>query len=342
MAPTATKKTEPAKGAPTAVAEQEQAAPAPQQGLAQTGPNQMQGPTPSRVPVQMGIAPKTLEEGWRLATMLAKSELVPKNFRNKPEDILVAIQMGMELGLPPLQSLASIAVINGRASIWGDGFIALIMSSPLYEDHDEYYEVEGKRADGLTVADLAKDSTTAICTFHRRGKSTPVTRRFSIGQAKKAGLIGKEGPWSTYPDRMLAMRARGFAGRDAFPDLLRGITTAEEAHDLPPAGEVIEPPREVRRLSETKATEPVATSAPNPAPTPAADTIAVGPIGVKAVQQFMGAGYVLITDAGEQIEIGSDADALELDKFVATNHKVRLVCERQGAGLKLQSFAIAD
>lgn len=197
------------------------------------------GLTPGRsfVPVQLGVAPHSLEEGWRLAQVMAKSSLVPKDFQNKPEDVLVAIQLGIEIGLAPMQSLQSIAVINGRPSVWGDGFLALIMSSAAYQDHDEYYEVDGKRVDGLTAADLTKETTAAVCTFQRKNKATATTQKFTIAMAKKAGLIGKTGPWGTYPDRMLKMRARSWAGRDAFPDVLRGITTAEEAMDIPPQPE---------------------------------------------------------------------------------------------------------
>lgn len=205
-----------------------------------------------KVPVRLGIAPTTLDEGWRLAGMFAKSELVPKNFRGKPEDILVCIQYGLEIGLPPMAALSSIAVINGRASLWGDGFIAVLMSSPLYEDHDEYYEVGGVRKDRLSADDLKQDATLAVCTFWRHGKKTPVTRTFSIAQAKKAGLWGKAGPWTEYGDRMLSMRARGFAGRDAFPDLLRGIKTAEEVMDTP---------IEESRAIDTTAVPPLAASA---------------------------------------------------------------------------------
>jgi hypothetical protein len=198
--------------------------------------------------VRIGVSPTSLDEGWRLATMMAKSELVPKSFRNHPEDVLVAIQLGTEIGLAPMQALQSIAVINGRPSIWGDGFLALIMASPLYRDHDEYYEVDGQRVDGLNADALKQDTTTAVCTFYRRGKAEPVTRRFTVAQAKKAQLLGKDGPWQTYPDRMLLMRARSWAGRDCFPDLLRGIRTAEEALDESTATTRV---RQVTRISET-------------------------------------------------------------------------------------------
>lgn len=187
----------------------------------------------AKTPVRLGIAPTSLDEGWRLAQLMAQSELVPKNFRGNPADVLVAIELGMEIGLPPMQALQSIAVINGKPGIYGDGFLAVIMSSPAYQDHDEYYEVGGQRCDGLVADDLKLDNTTAVCAFWRKGKALPVTRRFTIAQAKKADLLGKTGPWQTYPDRMLLMRARGFAGRDAFPDILRGIKTTEELMDTP-------------------------------------------------------------------------------------------------------------
>jgi hypothetical protein len=205
---------------------------------------------PSKTPARIGVAPTTLDEGWRLAQMMAKSDLVPKSFRGKPEDVLVAIQLGTEIGFAPMQALQSIAVINGRPSVWGDGFLALIMGSALYRDHDESYEVDGQRVEGLSAEALKKDTTAAVCTFWRRGKPEPVTRRFTVGQAKKAQLLGKDGPWQAYPDRMLLMRARSWAGRDCFPDLLRGIRTAEEALD---ERETIDVPivREVKRVSET-------------------------------------------------------------------------------------------
>lgn len=227
-----------------------------------------------KVPVRLGVAPTNLEEGYRLAKLFAESELVPKNFRGKPADVLVAIQLGIEVGLPPMQALQSIAVVNGRPTIWGDGLLALCMASPVYRDHDEYYEVDGERRDGLTAEDLLKPTTCAVCMFKRKGKDTPVIRQFTVAQARIAGLLGakvgagKDGPWQTYPDRMLAMRARGFAARDAFPDVLRGIISAEEAHDLPDEQAPTTPPQ-VRRLSAV--VPPAAASDPDPARAPCDD-----------------------------------------------------------------------
>jgi len=165
---------------------------------------------------QFSLTPQSLDEALRFADMLSKSSIVPKDYQGNPGNVIVAIQWGAELGLPPLQAMQNIAVINGRPSIWGDAVLAII------------------RASGLLVSiteDLRDDGAT--CTVQRRGED-PVARSFTVEDAKKAGLWGKQGPWQQYPRRMLQMRARGYALRDVFPDVLRGVYVAEEAQDLPP------------------------------------------------------------------------------------------------------------
>jgi len=67
----------------------------------------------------------------------------------------------------------------------------------------------------------------------RKDDPNPVLGQFSMADAARAGLKGKSGPWQQYPQRMLQMRARGFALRDAFPDVLRGLISAEVAMDIP-------------------------------------------------------------------------------------------------------------
>lgn len=161
------------------------------------------------------LAPKDLDEALRFADMLASSVLVPKDYVGKPGNCLVAIQWGMELGLQPMQAMQSIAVINGRPSLWGDAMLGLVKSHPEFEWIKEEC-----------------DGNVATCTIKRRGEPE-VIQVFTMEDAKRAGLTGKQGPWTQYPKRMLQMRARGFALRDAFPDALRGLISSEEARDLP-------------------------------------------------------------------------------------------------------------
>jgi len=174
-----------------------------------------------------GLALHSVDDAMRFGRMLAASEFAPKDFRGKPESCVLAIQHGSEIGLGPMQSIQSIAVINGRPSIWGDAALALVMASPVCEFVRERIEGDG-------------DQAVAICEAKRRGYPSTTASRFSVADAKKAGLWGKSGPWTQYPRRMLQLRARGFALRDAFPDVLKGLVTAEEATDYAVAASVDE------------------------------------------------------------------------------------------------------
>lgn len=312
--------------------------------------------TPARVPVRAGIAglvPTTIDEMWRLAQYASAAEIVPKDFRNKPHNTLIAMEHGLECGVPWMQAIQNTAVINGRPGFYGDLFLAVIMMHPDYVKHDEHYLVKGDRREYLTAADWKDDETAAICTFWRRGKDTPTTRRFSVGQAKKANLLGKAGPWTEYPDRQLSMRARAFAGRDSFPDALKGMSRpAEELRDLPPEdpafAETPRPVADVRRMSETPAADLHAFGIDRTDATRGAGasmpptTVPVGPLAVVDVQPFLGGFTIRLAD-GTVLDATEAADAAELEKVKGSGHAFLFRCERRDDGnLQLQSFAIAD
>lgn len=169
---------------------------------------------------RQSFEPTNLQEAIKFSEMIADSELAPPNFKGKPANVLVALQLGRELNVPPLQALQGIAVINQRAVIFGDLMWALVTTHPAFEDALE------------EITD-----TQAKVTLKRRGRS-PVTVTFTQADAQKAGLWGKAGPWTQYPKRQMQWRARTFAARDLFPDALKGMISAEEAQDYP--GETIE------------------------------------------------------------------------------------------------------
>jgi hypothetical protein len=165
------------------------------------------------------IAPTTFDEAVRFAELVAKSAFCPKEYRGKPGDILVAVEMGAEVGFRPMQALQSISVINGRPAIYGDGALGLVRATGELEDFDEHFDSEG-------------EDLTAICMTKRRNERSPVTRRFSVAMAKRARLWGKQGPWTEYPQRMLQMRARSWTLRDGWADVLRGLHIWEEVQDI--------------------------------------------------------------------------------------------------------------
>lgn len=162
------------------------------------------------------LQPKTFEEAMQFAKLMAESQLVPTWFKGKPGDVLIAVQMGAEIDLAPMQAIQNIAVINGKPSIYGDLGKALMTRS-------------GCRIEESDVEEIRKTNI-ARCTITRKdGRKT--TRTFSLDDAKTAGLWGKQGPWTNYPYRQMAWRAFWFAARDAAADLLKGLAGAEEVGD---------------------------------------------------------------------------------------------------------------
>ena len=163
------------------------------------------------------LEPTNLTEAMDFAKVIAQSPMVPDAYRNQPANVLVAVQWGYELGLAPMQALQNISVINGKPSIWGDSMLALVKAHPAFRGIKEYM-----------------DGEVAVCIVKRAlpdGEIEETKKTFSMSEAKHAKLTGKAGAWQNYPNRMLQLRARGFALRDSFPDAIKGLITVEEARD---------------------------------------------------------------------------------------------------------------
>jgi len=171
----------------------------------------------------MNLVPTTFESAMQIAVALAKSSMVPNAYRGKPEDVFAAMEMGSRLGFGPMQSVQNISNINGRPSVFGDGFMAVIRGFPDFAGCDE------------DNAAKAEKQGFGRCKLRRRmtdGSIQEVEETVTVEMAKKAGWWGKQGPWSSTPGRMLQWRARSWAGRGLFPDRLCGLTSAEEAADI--------------------------------------------------------------------------------------------------------------
>lgn len=164
------------------------------------------------------FSPALFQHYQKVAETLADSSVIPQSYIGKPQNVFVAIAMGYQLGFPVEQSLQDIAVINGRPCLWGDGLLSLALNHPECVSIDE-------------EPILSKTETIGYrCTVVRKGHK-PHVQEFTLQDANKAGLLGKAGPWKTYPTRMLQMRARSLAIRDKFADALRGLRIAEIEKD---------------------------------------------------------------------------------------------------------------
>jgi hypothetical protein len=189
----------------------------------------------------MPIACTTIEEAYRTAEMFALAGMVPKSFAVDTRNangvvnkgvmdwpatkarMSVAIMAGSEVGFGPASSLKNIAVINGLATIFGQGAKALVQ-------HAGTLEWEKIEATGTW---LAKDYKVTV-SLKRRGQNEPYVRTFGQQDAVRAGILGRAkagSPWQSYPERQTYWRAWTWAARDGFSDALMGLTIAEELED---------------------------------------------------------------------------------------------------------------
>ena len=191
-----------------------------------------------------GLQLSTLDDMWRFAQCVVKSGFAPKGME-KPESVLIAVEMGYEVGLSPMAALQNTAVVNGRPTIYGDAALALVRGSGLLEFYEE-----------KQVGTKGKDDFGYCVTAKRKGDTSSYSEAFTVADAKVAGLWGKPGPWTQYPARMLKFRARGFLLRDAFGDVLKGMRTFEEVRDYVDVdAEVIDEAKPKQKLFKAK-TEP--------------------------------------------------------------------------------------
>lgn len=174
------------------------------------------------IPVSQGVGAQiqNMADSWTLAQIVVRAGMAPRGL-DKPEKLMLALAAGAEAGLGFTATLKHVMVVNNVPSLYGDGPMALCYKSGLVENFDSGFS--GTPFD---------DDYTAWIEVKRREARSAVRREFSVADAKAAGLWGKAGPWKQHPGRMLFVRARAFALRDAFPDVLAGIAIAEEQEDI--------------------------------------------------------------------------------------------------------------
>ncbi len=173
------------------------------------------------------IIPQNYDEACKMALNFCLAGIIPNGLKGNNDNetagrVTVAIMQGLEVGLQPVAAINNVMVIGGRTALWGDGAMAVIQASGKVEAFKEWYE-----------GNEGEDNWTAYTQIKKKGQEEPYVGTFSFAQAKKAKLTGKPGPWLTYPQRMLKMRARSFAMRDGFSEVLKGMAIVEEVQDMP-------------------------------------------------------------------------------------------------------------
>ena len=190
-----------------------------------------------------------LQERADYIARLAPSTILPTAYRGNAANAFVAAETGAALGLEPLQALASIAVINGRATLSSDLMAAVIR----------------RAGHTLRIVENSPESVTATL-IRADDKTFKFEVTWDKDKATKAGLWGQKGPWSQYPTQMLRARAITEVARQGASEALMGMIYSPEdfGATITDTGEVIE----AEIVADTPAPAPAAK--PKPASKPAA------------------------------------------------------------------------
>jgi hypothetical protein len=182
-----------------------------------------------------GLQLRTIEDLWRLAQGIHAARMAPKSLDTQ-DKIAIAILRGGEVGLTPMLSVASIAVINGVPGWITKVARALVRNSGLLKPGTRIEEGV-THADDCTMSATTRcaDGCYGYCRTWRNGDEAPAEVRFSVADAKRANLWKKAGPWQEYHPRMLMHRATGFNFDDNWSDVLNGMTTVDVLQDHPQA-----------------------------------------------------------------------------------------------------------
>lgn len=169
-----------------------------------------------------------LSEMMSMAEMLAKSTIVPQQYMNRPENILLALDMSNRMGISPLVIMQQLYIIQGKPS-WSGQFVAtIVQTNPKFEDVElVYVGEEGKDSYGAYVQ--ATDVETG-----KTLKGTVVDMK--MAKAEKWGS-----KWATMPGQMLGYRAYTFFGRMYCPAELMGLYSTDEVEDFAPKQTVRSP-----------------------------------------------------------------------------------------------------
>lgn len=165
----------------------------------------------------------SFEKLMDMATMLAKSTIVPLTYQNRPENTFVALDMASRMGVSPMVVMQNLHIIQGKPSWSGQAMASMIRNSAEFRNVEVTYVGQPNTDTWGAYVSAEKVATGKII------KGGTVT----IAIAKREGWFQKSGSkWQTMPELMLAYRAYAWFGRVYCPEILMGLQSTEEVYDV--------------------------------------------------------------------------------------------------------------
>jgi hypothetical protein len=182
---------------------------------------------PGGTPLTLATAEGT-EQLVRAAKFLAGSELVPKEYQNKPASCVIALDLANRIGAPPMMVMQNLYIVHGRPG-WSAKFLIATFNKSGKFSAIRYEFVGAPNTDAYGCRAYATEKATGQ-TLH----GPTVT----IDIAKKEGWYDKKArdgsccsKWPTMPEQMLRYRAAAWFINTIAPEIAMGLPTADEVED---------------------------------------------------------------------------------------------------------------
>lgn len=165
----------------------------------------------------------------KMAEIFAKSTLIPDHFRGNVGNCMIGLQLAIRMEVDPFMLMQNMYVVSGNPGLEAKFAIAMCNSKGVFN--------------GRIRFDLSGEGKTRECVAYAFDKETgervECTVTFAI--AEKEGWVEKKGSkWKTMPDQMLKYRSAMWLIRTTCPEVLMGMQSTDELHDIAP--QVVESP----------------------------------------------------------------------------------------------------
>lgn len=165
-----------------------------------------------------------LNRAFGNAKVIARSDLVPETYHNKPENVLIAIDMASRTGFSLMQIMQNLYIVKGKPSWSGSFCMNAIKACGKYErvKYVTIGESPSDRSFGVYVQAVDKNTGETV-------KGVTVT----WDMVKAEGWDSKPGSkWKTMPEAMFRYRAAAFFARTECPEVLQGVRDEYENRDI--------------------------------------------------------------------------------------------------------------
>lgn len=158
---------------------------------------------------------------WEIASQLAKSDIIPDNYKGKPQNVIIAVGLAKQMNLPPFTVMQNLAIIKGKTSWSGSFAKTLIERTGRFKNLELNY-----------TGEKGKDSYGCYLSATRVSDGKIINGpEITMKMAKDEGWTSNK-KWLTLTDLMLAYRCQSFFCRIYCPEAMNGIYTSEEIEDV--------------------------------------------------------------------------------------------------------------